>query len=56
MRVTIRGTRAWKGQSPAVLQPMGLERDHGAQRRKPARLEGVANSGELEALGVGSYW
>jgi hypothetical protein len=40
-------------QLPAVLRPMGLERGHGAQRRKPTRLEGATNSGELRALDVG---
>jgi hypothetical protein len=52
-RAVVRGTRALKGQPPAMLLPMGLGRGHGAQRSKPARLDGVANSGELGALGVG---
>jgi hypothetical protein len=50
------GTRAWKGQpsaTPAVLQPVGHGWGHGAQCRKPTRLEGVANGGELGALCVG---
>jgi hypothetical protein len=40
-------------QPPVVLRPIGLGRGHKVQRKKPSRLEGAANSGELGALVIG---
>jgi hypothetical protein len=45
----VRGTRAWKDQPPTVLWPIELGRDHGEQRIKSIRLEGVTNNRELGA-------
>jgi hypothetical protein len=52
VRAVARDTKVWKGQPLAMLRPMRLRRGHEARHEKPARLDGMDNSGELGALGM----